>query len=100
MPEFKPETDIYVALIGDVAAEAQKPIAELRSAGFNVAVDLSGKKVGDQIKTAIKKGLQQVLIIGENELKTGNYNLKNLTTSQEQTADLEQIVKLLQNARH
>jgi histidyl-tRNA synthetase len=55
LPELKSETDISVVLIGDVAKEAQKPIAALRAAGLNVVVDLSGKKIGDQLKTAEKK---------------------------------------------
>jgi histidyl-tRNA synthetase len=100
LPDFQPETDIYVALIGDVAAAAQKPIAELRAAGLNLAVDLSGKKIGDQFKTAEKKSIPNVLIIGETELKSGEFKLKNLKTGQEQTADLEQLVELLRHARH
>jgi histidyl-tRNA synthetase len=60
-----------------------------------VAVDLSGKKLGDQIKTADKKGIQQVLIIGEDELKTGKFKLKNLKTGKEQTGALPAIIKQL-----
>ncbi len=100
LPEMPAETDVYVALIGDVAAEAQQAIAELRAAGLNVAVDLSGRKLGDQFKTAEKKGIDQVLIVGETELQKHKFKLKNLKTSQEQTADIKQIVKLLEHALH
>jgi histidyl-tRNA synthetase len=93
LPELKPETDVYIALIGDTLDQAQKPIAELRAAGLNVAVDLSGKKLGDQLKTADKKGIEQVLIIGETELKTGVYNLKNLKTGAEQKAELKTLIQ-------
>ncbi len=93
LPDLKPETDIYVALIGDVAAAAQEIVAKLRAAGLNVAVDLSAKKLGDQLKTATKQGLNQVLIIGEDELKTDKLTLKNLKTGQEQALTLAGIVK-------
>lgn len=99
LPAFKPETDVYVALVGDVAAQAQQPIAELRGAGLNVAVDLSGKKIGDQFKTADKKGLEQVLIIGGDELRGGRYTLKNLKTGVEKKGDLKVLIKSLKTAR-
>ncbi len=98
LPEFESETDVYVALVGDVTAQAQKPIAQLRAAGLNVAVDLSGKKLGDQFKTADKKRLEQVLIIGEDELKTGKYKLKNLKSGKEQVDSLAGLTKLIKQS--
>ena len=98
MPDLESETDVYVVLVGDVMDEAQAVIAQLRKAGLNVAVDLSGKKIGDQLKTASKKGVEQALIIGENELKTGNFNLKNLKTGQETTVDIRATIKALRDS--
>ncbi len=92
LPDLKTETDVYVALIGDVAQPAHRPIAELRAAGLNVAVDLSGKKIGDQLKAADKKGIERVLIIGENELETGEFKLKNLKTGTEQKGVVTNLV--------
>jgi len=100
LPGFKPETNIYVALVGDVLDQAQKPIAELRAAGLNLAVDLSGKKIGDQLKIADKKGVEQVLIIGENELKNGQFTLKNLASGAEQTGSLKVLVKFVKEQQH
>ncbi|HET8991845.1 MAG TPA: histidine--tRNA ligase, partial [Candidatus Saccharimonadales bacterium] len=40
-PKLKPETDVYVCLIGDIYSSAQARINELRQQGINVAVDLS-----------------------------------------------------------
>ena len=97
LPALKPETDVYVALVGDVAAAAQKPIAELREAGVNVSVDLSGKKIGDQLKTADKKSLNLVLIIGEEELKSGKFKLKNLKSGQEVAVSLKDLPKLIKD---
>ncbi len=94
-PDLRAETDVYVALIGDVAEEAQKLISTLRKAGINVAVDLSGRKLGDQLKAADKKGVTNVLIIGEDELKTGKYKLKDLSTGKERKLDLKAVVKRL-----
>jgi histidyl-tRNA synthetase len=99
MPDFKPETDVYAVFIGDVAPAAAKQIADLRRLGVNVATDLSGRKLGDQLKTADKKGIGFALIIGETELKQGKFNLKNLKTGAEQTLELKRIAKTLEQQR-
>jgi histidyl-tRNA synthetase len=93
MPPLKPETAVYVVLAGKV--DAQKTIAELRGQGLNVAVDLSGRKVGDQLKAADKKGIQNVLIIGETELESGQFTLKDLHTGDEIKATLSELIKRL-----
>lgn len=95
MPDLPPETDIYAVLVGDVLEAARRPIAELREAGLNVAVDLSGRKLGDQLKTADKKGITFALIVGEEELKTGKFTLKNLKTGKEQKLDPNKIAKIV-----
>lgn len=97
MPVLKPETDVYLVLIGDVLERAQPIIAELRAAGLNVAVDLSGKKLGDQFKSADKHGIDHALILGETELTTGKLKLKNLKTGDEQFTELERLIKHLKN---
>ncbi len=99
MPDLQPETDASVVLVGEVAEAAQKPIAELRQQGINLAVDLSGRKLGDQLKSADKKGISFALIIGEDEIKTGKYKLKNMKTGDEQTLALAAIAKTLKEAR-
>jgi len=91
LPALKPATDLVVALVGELLDVAQPAIAELRASGLKVAVDLSGRKLGDQFKAAEKQGVMNVLIIGDNELQTGQYKLKNLETGNEQTVALTQV---------
>lgn len=94
LPDLPPPTNIYAVLVGDDAVmSAQKAIAELRARGVNVAVDLSGRKLGDQLKAAAKKGLQFALIIGEDELKSGSFTLRNLRTGKEQKLGLAAVAK-------
>lgn len=93
MPELPTETDVYAALVGDVAEQAAKAVATLRRKGVNVAVDLSGRKLGDQIRAADKKGIRHVLVIGEDELKSGRFTLKDLDTGKEQKLPSADIIK-------
>ncbi len=74
----EPETDIYIVTIGDVGADAQYIAGLLRNEGVNVAVDLSGKKLEKQIKTADKKGIEYVMFVGKDDIEAGKYKLKNL----------------------
>jgi len=93
LPDLPSETDLYAVLVGDVINAAQKPIAELRAHGIKVASDLSGRKIGDQFKTADKKGIEYALIIGEREISNGEYSLKNLKTGQESKCTITEVIK-------
>lgn len=100
VPKLRPETDAYVVLVGDVYEQAQKTIKSLREMGVNVAVDVSGRKAASQIKTAVKKGMQYAIFIGEKELAAEQFNLKNLVTGTEETHGLQRIVSIIKDYRH
>jgi histidyl-tRNA synthetase len=92
-PDLKSETEISLVLAG-LPAEAGQQIADnLRSQGINTAVDISGRKLGDQIKSAAKKGHTYVLVAGEDELKNQRFNLKNLVDGQEKQLSVGELVK-------
>jgi histidyl-tRNA synthetase len=99
LPTFKVESDMYVVLVGEVYDKAQKLLAELRQMGLKLAVDFSGKKPGDQIKTAVKKRINYVLIVGERELAEDHYTIKNLLTGQEEQHSLQRIVSIVKDYR-
>jgi histidyl-tRNA synthetase len=95
----KPETEVYAIIIGNVYDKAQKVISNLRSEGVNVAVDSTNRKLQAQIKNATKKGIQYALFIGEKELEEGQYNLKDLSTGNEQTHGIERIITQVLDSR-
>lgn len=99
MPAIRPETDVYVILIGNVYAEAQKVIDDMRDMGVNVAVDVSGAKTDKQIKTAVKKGIHYVMFIGEKELKEEQYEIKNLVTGAQERHSTARIVSIVKDYR-
>ena len=92
MPEFKSDVDIYIAPLNETVETATEVANQLRIKGLNVAVDYSGRKLGDQIKAAQKKTIQFVLIIGAREAEAKSYTLKNLETSTEEQCTIEQLV--------
>jgi histidyl-tRNA synthetase len=99
LPEITIETQAYVAVIAQDSSAAQKPIRELREMGLNIAVGLAGRKLGDHFKAADKKGIQHVLIIGDQELADEQYTIKNLKTGNEEKHSLARIVSQLNDYR-
>lgn len=99
LPKLRSETDVYVVLIGDVYAQAQKVVAELRAMGANVAVDTTGRKMDKQIKTAVKKDIHYAMFIGEKELKDEQYVVRNLKTGSEERHSASRIVSIVKDWR-
>lgn len=99
MPEIRPETELYVILVGDIAERAQKVIAGLREMGVRVAVDITGKNVDKQIKSAIKKAIRFALFIGEQELADELYTLKDLVKNEEQKMSMQRVVTSIKDYR-
>ncbi len=83
---------IYVCLLGEGVREfAEKYAENMRRKNEIIDIDNTGKKLGDQIKIADKKGRKFVVIIGENEKNSGKARLKNLVSGEEIEIDLENI---------
>jgi histidyl-tRNA synthetase len=100
LPKTHTETDAYVALIGDVYEPAQRVIKELRQdGGVRLAVDFSGRKLDKQFKTAEKKGIHYVIIIGQAELDAQQYVLKNLLTGAEEKHGISRIASIIEDYR-
>jgi histidyl-tRNA synthetase len=79
LPEVKGGADIYVAVLDEKAFGYAQDIAQkLREDGKKVALDYSLKKVGDQIKTALKLHIPKLIVIGETEMNKGAYEIRDL----------------------
>lgn len=95
LPRLAPETDAYVILVGSIYDKSQALLQELRREGVKLAVDTTGRKIDKQIKTASKKGIAHILFIGEEELESQRYKLKNLRTGEEKDLGLPRLVTQL-----
>ena len=68
-------------------AYAYQIVAHLISQGASADLCLLDKKLGDKIKYAAKVA-ENVIIIGENEAESRTYQVKNLTTGEQKTFNL------------
>jgi histidyl-tRNA synthetase len=100
LPNLAPETDAYVIFLGENTYQnSQRVLESWRNEGLRLAVDTTGRKIDRQIKTALKKSIENIIFIGETELADNQYKLKNLTTSVEETHSPERIVTMLMDRR-
>jgi histidyl-tRNA synthetase len=80
LPSYVSSTEIMVCPMNKEASSYADEVAkELRDSGKNVCVNYTYKSIGDQIKSAEKQSIPNVIIIGENEVKNKTYTIKNIT---------------------
>lgn len=96
LPQLTPATELYVCAMSN---GAEKVVRELREMEVNVAVDDSNRKLDKQLKTAEKLGVRYVLFVGENEIKSQQFTLKNLKTGNQEAHSLQRIVTIIKDAR-
>ena len=98
LPEYRPPTHLYIAVAGaELAREAQNLAGEMRRQGVNVAIDFGEKKLGDQIKTASKHKIPWLLVLGQNELQTRHFTVRNLETGSEESFSREDLSAFFSN---
>lgn len=79
LPDLKSKTDIAVLLLAPEFKEiADKIVNDLRKDGKNIEVDYTYRKIDKQIKSAERKKISQVIIVGADEQKTGKYKIKSI----------------------
>lgn len=71
--------DLYIASMGEAAAaKAMALTMQLRDEGFFVEYDLVERGIKPQMKYADKIGAKFVMVLGDNEIETGDARLKNM----------------------
>ena len=95
IPE-KAKTRIYIAGMDEKTREfAFKTANELRNNGISAECDLMERSVKAQFKYADKLGAEYVAVIGENELSSGEVNIKKMSDGTQQAVKFENIYAYL-----
>jgi histidyl-tRNA synthetase len=89
-------TDIYIAPLGaGMSIPAAQLARELRRQGMIVTVGDDSFKLKKSLETASKTGARFALIVGENEVASGKFALKNLGTGEQVSVGREEIARLV-----
>ncbi len=96
LPEYAPATELMIAVIEpDAIGHAMRLAQDLRREDVTIAVNFSGKRVGDQVRQADKMKIPFVIAIGSKERESGRYTVKNLSTGAELTLPADRIAEHL-----
>jgi histidyl-tRNA synthetase len=74
---------------------AQKVAKEIRDAGFSVSTDFGTKKIGKKISDAVDGGATYIIVVGEDEVASQNFTLKNLNENKETKGTLSELIQTL-----
>jgi len=89
-------TDVFVCSHGDEARLAAAGLVkQLRGRGVKCDMDHVGRSIKAQFKYAGKLNAKKVIVIGEEELETGNFVLKEMENGEEMLVNKESIFKLI-----
>jgi len=100
MESIETNPDVFVVTLGEEAKlKVFNLVHQLRSGGISVERDYEGGSIKSQMRKANRSASSFALIIGENEIKSGNYQLKNMQDGKQSniTADscVEEIKALI-----
>jgi len=91
-----PRRDVYIAWMGEkVYATAIRAAKNLRTAGFSVELPPFGQKFGKALGQADKLGARYALILGDNEVASGEWTLKTLADGTQQKLSEPQLLDFL-----
>jgi histidyl-tRNA synthetase len=92
--------DIYIAPLGaGMNLHAAKLARDLRKQGVVVIAGDETFKLKKSLETASKLGVRFALILGENEVNSGQYALKNLSTGEQAGVGKAEIAEIVTKPR-
>ena len=95
IPE-EPPVKIYIAALGDKAVSAAQGIVySLRRNGISADTDHMGRGLRASMKYADKLGAEYTMVLGDNEIETGEANVKNMATGEQTAVKLTELAGFL-----
>jgi len=96
----QPRPDVYIAPLGaGMNAAAARLARELRRQNIIVELGDENFRLKKSLETASKLGTRFALIVGENEVSSGAFALKNLATSEQISVPRAELANRIQSGR-
>lgn len=73
---------------------AEEIAMKIRHAGHKVAADISDRKLGKKVGAASDRGCKYIIVIGEEEMKTGQLTVKNLHSTESHAGVIGQLMNV------
>jgi histidyl-tRNA synthetase len=96
----KPSLSVFIVTVGDEASsEGFKLLTELRKSGISADKDYLSRSLKSQMKHAGKFNANYTVIIGEEEIKTGVFTVKNMFSGEQLKLSKNQLIKTLKQGQ-
>ena len=89
------QCDVYVIGLGDVGASVLKTVQQLRHAGYSAEANLVQRSLKAQFKSVDRNNAKYVVILGEDEVKNGTMNVKNISDKSQVTINQGELLETL-----
>ena len=86
---------MFVNFGGQEAAYCMKLLKQLRETGVNAEIYPTASKMKKQMNYADKKSIQYVVLVGEDEMLSGNLTVKNMNNGTQQSLTIQDLLILL-----
>ncbi|MEX2369245.1 MAG: histidine--tRNA ligase [Candidatus Paceibacterota bacterium] len=93
-PEFLSDIDVDICLLDSEkhATFAYQIADDIQELGLTTRVNISGTAVGTQLSRADNDGALFVIVVGDNEVESGDVTIKELATGEETTVKKAEVV--------
>lgn len=102
-PAIEARSDLFIAHLGETGrARALRIAKDLRAMGLSVRLDPRPTKLAAQMKRADREGALFSLVLGDDEIRTGSYQLKDMRSGAQEpiaAGDWQLLMKRVQDAR-
>ena len=85
-------TDLLVIPMQDTMNHALDIATKMRGAGIATEVYFNEGKMGKKFSYADKLGIPYVVVVGEDEVSSGKYKLKNMSSGEEVALSLDEVI--------
>jgi histidyl-tRNA synthetase len=91
--------EVYIAWMGDTLEKAQELARLLRKNQFGVEVPEAEQRLKKSLSVASRKGARHALIIGEDEVTSGQLTVKRLADGEQKKLSEAELVEFLKSER-
>ena len=88
--------DIYMMPL-DTNTKTLELATRLRNEGYRVLIEMNKKKIAKCFEYAERNNIKYVMIIGEDEVNSGQYKIKDMIKKEENSYNVDELIKYLNN---
>lgn len=92
------EIDIAVINFDNTLDDSLRIVNDFRERGIKAECFYENKSFKSKMKEANRRQVKYILVVGEDEVKTRRFNLKNMETGEQTAMDLQEVVETISNS--